>query len=236
LFIGFILYKQELQDQATLRSRVDGRTRETQRACEIIRARLIGTNQLIPRSPASKKATFLNVSIREGAKIQPRRRRLDPSTPAPTGEHAIAQFHKSQWDLRWENYKKRIADINATLAQRSHLSKRSVRMRDGLQKAESTLAIHIRTERIGLNAYLHSRNVPGTNSPRCDCGWSHQTAKHILMHCPNWTHLRSNMLRDAGFTDYRVIVATTKGLKAAARMMMETELLEQFRVARALIL
>jgi len=44
------------------------------------------------------------------------------------------------------------------------------------------------------------------------------------------------MLRDAGSTDYRVIVATTKGLKAAARMMMETELLEQFRVARALIL
>jgi hypothetical protein len=44
------------------------------------------------------------------------------------------------------------------------------------------------------------------------------------------------MLRDAGATDYRIIVSTTKGLRAAARMMMETELLEQFRVARTLIL
>jgi len=182
----------KLQDQATLRSRIDGRTQETRRACETIRARLIGTNQPIPRSPASKKATFLDVSIREGTKLRPRRRRLNPLTPAPTSERAIAQFHRSQWDLRWENYKKRIADINATPAQRSHLSKKSVRMRDGLQKAESTLATHIRTERIGLNAYLHSRNVPGANSPRCDCGWSHQTAKHILMHCPKWTHLRPN--------------------------------------------
>ena len=31
-------------------------------------------------------------------------------------ERAIAQFHKSQWNLRWENYKKHIADINAFLA------------------------------------------------------------------------------------------------------------------------
>ncbi len=38
----------------------------------------------------------------------------------------------------------------------------TVKMRDGLQKADGTLATHIRTERIGLNAYLHSRNVPGT--------------------------------------------------------------------------
>ena len=109
-------------------------------------------------------------------------------------------------------------------------------MRDGLQKAESTLATHIRTERIGLNAYLHSRTVPGTDSPRCECGRSHQTAKQVLKHCPDWTHLRSRMLRDAGSSDYRIIVATTKGLRAAARMMMETELLEQFRVARTLIL
>lgn len=109
-------------------------------------------------------------------------------------------------------------------------------MRDGLQKAESTLATHIRTERIDLNAYLHSRNVPGANSPRCACGWSHQTAKHILMHCPDWTHLRSRMLRDAGSTDYRIIVSITKDLRAAAKMMMGTELLEQFRVARTLIL
>jgi len=44
------------------------------------------------------------------------------------------------------------------------------------------------------------------------------------------------MLRDAGSTDYRIIVSITKDLRAAAKMMMGTELLEQFRVARTLIL
>jgi len=44
------------------------------------------------------------------------------------------------------------------------------------------------------------------------------------------------MLRDVDDTDYRIIVSTTKSLKAAAKMMMKTKLLKQFRVARALIL
>ena len=180
---------------------------------------------------------LLNNSIREGAKIQPRRGRLALAATIPTSDSiAIAQYHRSQWKQRWEKYRKRIADVHATPAQRSHLSNKTVKMRNGLQKAESTLATHIRTERIGLNAYLHSRNVPGADSARCDCGWDHQTAKHVLMHCPDWSHLRSRMLRDAGSSDYRIIVATTKGLRAAARMMMKTELLEQFRVAGSLIL
>jgi hypothetical protein len=55
---------------------------------------------------------------------------------------------------QWKKYKERIADINATPAQRSHLSNKTVKMRDGLQKAESTLAqlsmadarpLHLRT-------------------------------------------------------------------------------------------
>ncbi len=226
----------KLQNQTTLCSQVDDRTRETQRAFEIIRARLIETNQLISRSSTSKKTTFLNVSIRKEAKIQFRCSWLDSSTLISMNEHAIAQFHESQWDLKWENYKKRIADINVTFAQRFHLFKRSVRMRDDLQKIESTLAIHIRIERIELNVYLHSRNVSNTNSPRCNCEWSHQIIKHILMHCSNWTHLRLNMLQDVNFTNYRIIIAITKSLKMTVRMMMKTKLLEQFRVTRALIL
>jgi len=213
------------------------RTQKTQRACELIHARLIETSHLISRSSIIKKVMLLNISIREDAKIQLRRRCFIFSTLSSTSDRiAIEQYHKSQWDLRWENYKIRIADINAISAQRSHLFKKTIKMRDDLQKVESTLATHIRIERIGLNAYLHFRNVSSANSLRCDCEWSHQTVKHILMHCSNWTHLRSSMLRDVDDTDYRIIVSTTKSLKAAAKMMMKTKLLKQFRVARALIL
>ncbi len=227
-----------LQNKVTLHSRVDDRTQEIRQACELIRVRLTKVNRVISRSLVIKKIVLLNVFIQEGAKIQSRRRRctLFFTTISTSDSIAITQYHKDQWNQRWEKYRERVADVNAISAQRSHLSNKTVKMRDDLQKAESILAMHIRIERIDLNAYLHSRNVSGTDSSRCDCEWSHQTTKHVLMHCSNWSHLRSRMLQDADFSNYRIIVAITKGLRAVAKMMMETKLLEQFRVARTLVL
>ncbi len=149
---------------------------------------------------------------------------------------AIKQYHKNQWNQRWEKYRERVADVNVISAQRLHLSNKMIKMRDDLQKAESILAMHIRIERIDLNVYLHSRNISGMNSSRCNCKWSHQTTKHVLMHCLNWSHLRSRMLQDADFLNYWKIVIIMKNLKAVAKMMMKTKLLKQFKVTRTLIL
>ncbi len=181
---------------------------------------------------------LLNVFIQEDAKIQLRRRRhtLFFTMISTSDSIAITQYHKDQWNQRWEKYRERVADVNTILAQRLHLSNKTIKMRDDLQKAESILAMHIRIERIDLNAYLHSRNISGTNSSRCDCEWSHQTTKHVLMHCLNWLHLRSRMLQDADFLNYQIIIIITKSLKAVAKMMMKTKLLKQFRVTRTLVL
>ena len=151
-------------------------------------------------------------------------------------EHAIAQFHKSQWNLQWKNYKKRIANINAFFIQRSHLFKKSVKMHDNFQKIKSILATHIRIERIELKIYLHSRNVSSMNSSWCNCEWSHQTVKYILMHCLNWKHLQLNMLQDINFTNYQIIISIMKSFKTTVRMMMKTKLLKQFKVTRTFIL
>ena len=43
------------------------------------------------------------------------------------------------------------------------------------------------------------------------------------------------MLNAATTQNYRQIVSTAKGLKAATRMMMETDLLEQFALAKTLL-
>ncbi len=149
---------------------------------------------------------------------------------------AITQYHKDQWNQQWEKYREHVADINVISAQRLHLSNKTIKMRDDLQKAESILAMHIRIKRIDLNAYLHSRNISGTNSSRCDCEWSHQTTKHVLMHCLNWLHLQSRMLQDADFLNYWIIIIITKSLRAVAKMMMKTKLLKQFRMTRTLVL
>ncbi len=227
-----------LQNKVTLHSRVNDQTQEIRQACKLIRARLTRVNRVIPRSLVIKKIVLLNVFIQEGAKIQSRRRRhtLFFTTISTSDSIAITQYHKDQWNQRWEKYRERVADVNAISAQRSHLSNKTIKMRDDLQKAESILAMHIRIERIDLNTYLHSRNVSDTNSSRCSCEWSHQTTKHVLMHCSNWSHLRSRMLQDANFSNYRIIVVITKNLRTVAKMMMKTKLLKQFRVTRTLVL
>ncbi len=149
---------------------------------------------------------------------------------------AIALYHKDQWKQWWKKYKKCIADVNAISAQRSHLFNKMIKMHDDFQKTESILAIYIKIKRINLNVYLHLRNVSSMNSSWCNCERSHQTAKHVLMHCLNWTHLWLRMLRDIDFLNYQIIVVITKDFRAAARIMMKTKLLKQFKVTRTFIL
>ncbi len=226
-----------LQNKITLHSWINDRMQEIRQACELIRARLTRVNRVISRLLVIKKIVLLNVFIQQSAKIQSRcRRRFLFFTISTSDSIAIAQYHKDQWNQRWEKYRERVANVNVISAQRSHLSNKMIKMRDDLQKAESILAMHIRIERIDLNAYLHFKNVSDMNSLRCDCEWSHQTMKHILMHCSIWSHLRSRMLQDADFLNYWIIVIITKSLRAVAKMMMKTKLLKQFRVTRTLIL
>ena len=112
---------------------------------------------------------------------------------------AIAQYHRSQWKQRWEKYRKCIADVHIISTQRLYLFNKMIKMRNDLQKIESTLIIYIRIERIDLNAYLHFRNVSDADSMQCNCNWNYQTMKHVFMHCLNWSHLQSRMLQDINF-------------------------------------
>ncbi len=227
-----------LQNKITLHSWVNDWMQEIRQACKLIHARLTKVNRVISRLLIIKKIILLNVFIQEDAKIQSRRRRrIFFFTMISTSDSiAITQYHKDQWNQRWKKYRECVANVNTISAQRLHLSNKIIKMRDDFQKAESILAMHIRIERINLNVYLHFRNVSGMNSLRCNCEWSHQMTKHVLMHCLNWLHLRSRMLQDADFLNYWIIIIITKNLKAVAKMMMKTKLLKQFRVIRTLVL
>ncbi len=179
-----------------LHSWINNWTQEIRQACELIHIRLTRVNCVISRLLVIKKIVLLNVFIQEDAKIQLRcKQHIFFFTMILTSNSiAITQYHKDQWNQRWKKYKERVANINVISAQRLHLSNKTIKMHDDLQKAESILAMHIRIECIDLNAYLHSRNVSNINSSWCNCEWSHQTMKHVLMHCLNWLHLRSRML------------------------------------------
>ena len=155
----------------------------------------MSVNRIILRSFVIKKVMLLNNSIQEDAKIQSRCKWLALAAMISTSDSiAIAQFHRNQWKQRWKKYRKCITNVHITSTQRLHLFNKTIKMQNDLQKIESTLVIHIRIERIDLNAYLHFRNVSDADSMQCNYDWNHQTTKHVLMHCLNWLHLRSRML------------------------------------------
>ena len=52
----------------------------------------------------------------------------------------------------------------------------------GLSRAKSSILTQLRTGAIGLNDFLAVWNVPNI-TPEYECGWVHQTPKHIVVHC-----------------------------------------------------
>jgi hypothetical protein len=60
-------------------------------------------------------------------------------------------------------------------------SKAVRKLHAGRTKAESALLTQLRTGKIGFNAFLHERKVPGYESPRRACGPSRMTVRHVLL-------------------------------------------------------
>jgi len=93
------------------------------------------------------------------------------------------------------------------------------------------MATLIRTEHIGLGAYLTKRRVPGA-TPECPCGYRAQTVKHILIFCCKRQQARERLFREAGTSKWKELVNTRRGLNAAARWMIHEAVLDQFSLAR----
>ncbi len=226
-----------LQDKITLCSWINDCMQKIRQICKLIHVHLMNVNCIISYSLIIKKMMLLNNSIQEDAKIQLRCKQLTFAATILTSDSiAIAQYHRSQWKQWWKKYRKCIADVHVISTQRSHLFNKMIKMWNNLQKIKSTFIIHIKIECIDLNVYLHFRNVSDADSMQCNCNWNHQMMKHVLMHCLNWLHLRSRMLQDVDFLNYWIIITITKSLWAAARMMMKTKFLKQFKVMKLLIL
>ena len=133
---------------------------------------------------AAKKATGLK-TFRQGGKIIERdsehtANRLD------LGYHMMAPLkHKmrQEADIRW--YKEWSSETRGKALRRVAplLSKQIIRIYRGLQREASSVLTQIRTEKVGLRAYLFDRYVPGIDDARCECGSRRQTARYILEEC-----------------------------------------------------
>lgn len=117
---------------------------------------------------------------------------------------------------QWKHYLDSIHAVRRTPFHSCELSSSRDKLHQGLGKAESSLAIQLRTEKIGLVAFLHARRVPDVFSPACQCGWRRQDPKHVVIFCLERAYNRQNLYETAGANKYDETMSTGKGLRAVA--------------------
>jgi hypothetical protein len=120
---------------------------------------------------------------------------------------------QERWQIRWQMGEKG-----------QHLRE----LHAGRTKPESAILIQLRTGKIGFNAFLYERRVPGVWSRRCACEQGAMTVRHVLLACPEWQDTRRDhaLIRK----DIKWALTTREGTSKAIRFMLQTGLLEQFRL------
>ena len=146
-------------------------------------------------------------------------------------KQSIAKEVYQQWKESWkdEEHGRELFHIEPTPR------KAILGLHDGLTKELSSLAVHLRTKKIGLRQFLHRRKVPGYDSPRCGCRVGDQTVEHVLLHCSEHRELRRDLWtkekNKAPWNELRLkhILTNPSSLKKAVNFIKETGLIGQFR-------
>jgi hypothetical protein len=107
----------------------------------------------------------------------------------------------------------------------------TLRLYEGVPKHIATAIFLLHTEVLGLNAWLLSVGVLGV-SPHYIYNWPQQTVQHILTFCPNIAGLWDRFRHEAYTEDMDATLYTPWGAQAAARLLVNSELMAQFRVAK----
>ena len=92
-----------------------------------------------------------------------------------------------------------------------------------------------RTGRTGLASFLYWIGVPEFKSPVCRCGQEEETPYHVLRHRPLEEGNRQSLRTMCeGGIDVVRLLNTPEGAGVAARWIVQSGRLSQFRVAKAL--
>jgi hypothetical protein len=148
--------------------------------------------------------------------------------------------HSHQWkpatliarwaDLEWKHRWKSKGSHSQAATWHTPWSQQVLRLYEGLSKHEATALFLLRTEVIGLKAWLASVRVPGIH-PRCECGIGAQTVRHILLHCTRLSGVRPAILGLANNDQLAAILSTNAGARAASRMLLSSGLIQYFQLA-----
>lgn len=141
----------------------------------------------------------------------------------------IDAIFTAEWEKRWQTYARSTKSRATTW--KGEWKQQPLSLYEGLLKHEATALFLLRTEVMGLRAWLARIGVPEVH-PACPCGAPKQTLDHILAFCPDLMTQRIDLISKAGSTELRrSILDDKKKVKHAARWLLQTKTLDQFSVA-----
>jgi len=148
----------------------------------------------------------------------------ESTTLLTTAKRTISEALQDDWESIWARGKHgrylHSLDVKP--------DKKTLKAHQNLPRALSSIITQMRTGKIGLRAYLYSINKAETN--QCTCNQGEQTVEHILLRCRKWTAGGQELWAGGRpILNLRGLLNDPKMSVRAAKMMLKTGLLEQFR-------
>jgi ribonuclease HI len=145
----------------------------------------------------------------------------------------IKKSTRKEWEETWKNESRGRDLYKITLEP----TRAVLQLHSQLNRPLSSILTQMRTGKIGLRSYLHSRHVPDIADDRCECGLGPQTVAHVLFNCQRQAHLRKELWMEGDgkrkrritSTSLKVILSTPAYAIKAAKFLKATGLLGQFR-------
>lgn len=142
----------------------------------------------------------------------------------------INSFARNHWTNTWRNgntgllYKKKwCSDTGNGAILDRHVNKL---YKSFSHKAEASVLIQMRTEKIGLYGYLNKINR--AEGPWCGCEQAYQTVRHIIEECECYDDTRLMYLGVDFIRDSRIFLRDPKLISKTVNFMLATGLLDQF--------
>ena len=143
---------------------------------------------------------------------------------------AINTYAHEQWALEWAR-ESRGSSLRRIQPTPTHRIKQ---LHHKVRRAKSSLVTQMRTEKIGLKAFLYNRCVPGIEDESCECGAAKQTVRHVLHECrlfykqrrTFWAGVKRKSPGEV--ISHKEIMSTPRYASMAADFMRSTGLIGQY--------